>query len=203
MPDQRPQDRPRISVEQLLQLKRSERPAPSFWEDFDRELRRRQLACIVAGQPWYVRFIRSMTAGFRRIAPVGVAAAAAIAGFLVWQRHPNEVIPTVTQAAMTDASSSTVPVVSFEVLPAAAPDPLETLEFETPAPVFIRPAVGEPRFVVHEFVASTNPSRTFISVTSPNTFSSPAYDASLQMVNTLTSGYATRRAATHSGAGSF
>lgn len=202
MSDQRPEDRTRISLEQLLQLKRSERPAPSFWEDFDRELRRRQLISIVAGQPWYVRVVRSLTVGFRRVVPVGVAAAAAVAGFLVLQRQPNDARSSATQGVASDTNVSVAPTVALVDLPADPAEAPLALQRETPAPVFVRPAVGEPRFVVHEFVASSSPSRTFVSVTSPNTFSSPAYDASLQMVNTLTSGVV-RRAATRSGAGSF
>lgn len=202
MPDQRPPERPSISLEQLLQLKRSERPNPSFWEDFDRELRRRQLASIVAGEPWYVRLVRSASAGSRRVAPVGLAVAAAVAGFLVLQRQPNDTRSSAVPAVATDASSPATPVVAFADLPATPAAPADELQTEAPAPVFVRPAVGEPRFVVHEFVASANPSRTFVAVTSPNTFSAPAYDASLQMVNTLTPG-SSHRAATRSGAGSF
>lgn len=202
MSDPRSKDRRRITLEQLLQLKRSERPTPAFWEDFDRELRRRQLACIVAGQPWYVRFIRGITVGFRRAAPVGVAAAAAVAGFLVLQRQPHDTrtIPMQAMSADTTAFESSSGAVT-ESTPTAVETPAIARD-ETPVPAFVRPSVGEARFVVHEFVASANPSRTFVSVTSPNTFSSPAYDESLQLVNTLTADSA-RRAATQSGAGSF
>lgn len=48
-------DRPeaRISLEDLLRLKRAERPAPEFWTRFEQELRVKQLAAIVEKKPWW------------------------------------------------------------------------------------------------------------------------------------------------------
>jgi hypothetical protein len=83
MPELRPTDRPQISLEQLLKLKRSERPDPTFWEEFDRELHRRQLASVVATPTWRARFARSLLVGVRRAVPVTAAAAAAVGGFLI------------------------------------------------------------------------------------------------------------------------
>lgn len=45
--------RTKISVEDLLQLKRAERPSSEFWADFDRQLRAKQLAAIVDVRPWW------------------------------------------------------------------------------------------------------------------------------------------------------
>jgi hypothetical protein len=131
-----------------------------------------------------------------------LAVVAAVAGFLVFQRQPNDARSSAVPAVATDTISPETPVVALADLPAPAAAPEDALQTEAPVPAFVRPAVGEPRFVVHEFVASSNPSRTFVSVTSPNTFSAPGYDASLQMVNTLTPG-SSHRTATRSGAGSF
>ena len=36
-----------VSLEDLLRLKRAERPAPEFWVQFERELRAKQLAALV------------------------------------------------------------------------------------------------------------------------------------------------------------
>lgn len=196
MPELRNQDRPPVTLEQLLKLKRSERPEPAFWEEFDRELRRRQLASVVAAPRWYTRLGRGMFVSLKRAAPVGAAAVAAVAGFLVLQR-PQETAPVVAPSVAVEAP---MPVLAALETPAAPVD--LPLAEDRPAPAFERPAMSEPRFIVHEFVATTAPARTFVSVTSPNTFSSPAYDASVQMVNTLTSGYG-RRAATATEAGRF
>ena len=45
--------RPRVTLEDLLQLKRAERPPAEFWAEFDRTLRAKQLAAIVETRPWW------------------------------------------------------------------------------------------------------------------------------------------------------
>lgn len=82
--------KPNLTLERLLQVKRSERPAPSFWEEFDRELRRRQLAAFVMVQPWHVKAGRAAMALLRKCAPIGAAAAALAAGVVAWdvREHP-------------------------------------------------------------------------------------------------------------------
>jgi hypothetical protein len=200
MPETRHTDRPRITLEQLLALKRSERPEPSFWEEFDRELHRRQLASVVARPAWYVRAARGMGVGLRRMAPVALASAAAVAGFLVLQQ-PGSEEETADVAVTADVSTPAVTVAMSQPDVAAATLPV-TDEPLVPVPAFERPVTSETRLVVHEFVAATKPARTFVSVSSPNTFSSPAYDASLQMVNTLNTG-SLHSAGMSSGAGRF
>lgn len=51
MPDS-PQ-RSKVSLEDLLRLKRAERPAPEFWNNFERELRQKQLAALLEKRPWW------------------------------------------------------------------------------------------------------------------------------------------------------
>lgn len=45
--------KPKVTLEDLLRLKRAERPAPEFWARFDRELRAKQLAALVEKRPWW------------------------------------------------------------------------------------------------------------------------------------------------------
>lgn len=187
MSDVRPNDRPRITLEQLLALKRSERPDPAFWEGFDRELHRRQLASVVVRPAWYVRAARGMVVGLRRAAPVAAAGAAAVAGFLVWQ-HPSQSSQTATETAPADKPVAVAVAVPEHPSPVSAIPVSPLPESSAPVAAYERPVTGETRFVVHEFVAAATPTRTFVSVSSPNSFSSPAYDASLQMVNALTAG---------------
>ncbi len=202
MSDPRHHDRPRVTLEQLLALKRSERPEPAFWEEFDRELHRRQLASVVARPVWYVRVARHMIMGWKRTAPVAAAGAAAVAGFLVLQ-HPGEKKVTAPQTVATAAAAPAVTPPGDDIVVPVAPV-ITAQAPETPRPSFERPVTSETRFVVHEYVAAKAPARTFVSVNSPNTFSSPDYDASVQMVNTLTSGYGyNARTGTAREAGSF
>lgn len=44
------------SLEDLLRLKRAERPDADFWQDFERGLRAKQLAAIVEPKPWWLGF---------------------------------------------------------------------------------------------------------------------------------------------------
>lgn len=201
MPELRQKERSPVTLEQLLKLKRSERPGAAFWEDFDRELRRRQLASVVTAPAWYVRLGRATVVGLRRCAPVAAAAVAAVAGFLALQRSPQQASDSTDVPASPMARVDPAPVHEPFVpeMPSVAISSLPL----APEPEIALPATGEPRFVVHEFVADAAPARTFVSVTSPNTFSSPAYDAArIQMVNTLTSAYS-RRTASPTEAGRF
>jgi hypothetical protein len=202
MSDPRPSDRPQITLEHLLELKRAERPAPAFWEEFDRELHRRQLACVVDRPSWSVRLGRSLLIGVRRAVPIGAAATAAIGGFVVLQQRPDaSPTPQVTTVVAPVQAEPTVVATQSDPLPEPA---LQAVEQEIVAePRFIRPTTSEPRYRVHEFATSSSPARTFVSVTSPNTFSLPAYEAALQTVNTLSSSTG-GRASTHAApAGSF
>ena len=42
-----------VTVEDLLGLKRAERPSSDFWSEFDRRLRDKQLSALVAPRPWW------------------------------------------------------------------------------------------------------------------------------------------------------
>jgi len=69
---------PQVTVEQLLRLKRTERPAPEFWQQFDRAMRVKQLAAIVEPRPWWAPFIRIGTKVARYQLPVGATAILAL-----------------------------------------------------------------------------------------------------------------------------
>jgi len=73
-----PDEKRHVTVEDLLRLKRMERPAPEFWEEFERELRAKQLAALVERRSWW-RDIPVRFAGFRRYhLPLGATAVLAI-----------------------------------------------------------------------------------------------------------------------------
>jgi len=67
-----------VSLEDILRLKRAERPPAEFWEQFDRELRAKQLAALVEKRPWW-QFLPHVFAGLRRYhLPLGATAVLAI-----------------------------------------------------------------------------------------------------------------------------
>lgn len=80
MPDST-QDRPeKVSLEELLHFKRSEQPAPEFWDGFDRELHQRMLKALVKKDPWPVQVMRGLSSRMAQTAAiVGLAAFLALA----------------------------------------------------------------------------------------------------------------------------
>lgn len=50
-----------IKVENLLRLKRFERPSDPFWNQFDRDLHQRMLQTLVKKDPWYVQLMRGFS----------------------------------------------------------------------------------------------------------------------------------------------
>jgi len=71
-------DQPKVTLEQLLRVKRAEKPSPEFWAQFERELRMKQLAAIVEPRPWWAPFIRVGSRLARYQMPVGAAAVVAL-----------------------------------------------------------------------------------------------------------------------------
>lgn len=65
-------------MEDLLRLKRAERPAPEFWVQFEQELRQRQLAALVEKKSWWHEFaaVYSRLGGLRL--PVSATAVLAV-----------------------------------------------------------------------------------------------------------------------------
>ena len=68
----------KVTVEDLLRLKRAERPAPEFWARFESEMRAKQLAAIVVRRPVWDGFSRIFSVVYRNQLPFGAAAALAL-----------------------------------------------------------------------------------------------------------------------------
>jgi len=71
-----------IQVEDLLRVKKAERPDTAFWNRFDRELHQRMLQTLVRKEPWYVQVGRGLSGRFAQSAAV-VSAAALLAIMVV------------------------------------------------------------------------------------------------------------------------
>lgn len=116
-------DRP-ITIEDLIRLKRAERPPAEFWTTFDRELRAKQLSALVGKRPWWQTFPKSFPRLFRYSIPLGASAALVIA--LVSLRHDRS-----TPAPAADRAVDQAPPV--EVLASiAAPAPVAVARVSTP-----------------------------------------------------------------------
>ena len=68
-----------VSLEDLLRLKRAERPSAEFWPQFERELRAKQLAALVVRRPWWRTLPTRALVGFSRYhLPLGATAVLAL-----------------------------------------------------------------------------------------------------------------------------
>ncbi|MBI5768008.1 MAG: hypothetical protein HZA93_09445 [Verrucomicrobia bacterium] len=117
-----------VTLEDLLQLKRAERPAPEFWTTFERDLRAKQLAALVEKRPWWQSLPR-VFAGFSRYhLPIGAAAIAVLTLFTV-REYRSAALPAAeagrspTVVAATASVGPSPAVVTVAPL-AAAPAPV-------------------------------------------------------------------------------
>jgi hypothetical protein len=82
--------RPKITVEDLLRVKRAERPPVEFWARFEQELRAKQLAAIVDKRPWWHALSRTLAGTARFHLPLGATAVLALSVFVVREyRRPS------------------------------------------------------------------------------------------------------------------
>lgn len=92
-----------VTLEDLLRLKRAERPPAEFWSQFDRELRAKQLAALVEQRPWW-RTMPRLFAGFSRYQlPLGATAVLALT--LVSVRSYHVSAPSAAPARETNVTS--------------------------------------------------------------------------------------------------
>lgn len=85
-----------VTIEDLLRLKRAERPAQEFWQEFDRELRAKQLAALVEKRPWWrnISFARTFRAVGRFHLPLGAAAVLTVTLISIRGYRPTMTPPT-------------------------------------------------------------------------------------------------------------
>ncbi len=124
-----------VKVEDLLRLKRAERPDEVFWNTFDRELHQRMLQTLVKKDPWYVQLLRAISGRIAQTTAVG-AAAAFLAMMVVrpafvdstepsaapaFVQETSEIISSApVEVAMSDFDSSITPDYQIEAISAAS-----------------------------------------------------------------------------------
>lgn len=164
-----------VTLEDILRLKRAERPPAEFWERFDRELRAKQLAALVEKRPWW-RAAPALLAGFSRYhLPLGATAVLAVTFFATRDFHatriPVAVESSSVQAAVEPASMGpSVPAIEpvttvsapLAEAPVTEPALAEASSSETPAVTDVTASDGvllatlsdEPRNVKEELTPS-------------------------------------------------
>ena len=105
-----------INLEDLLRLKRAERPSGEFWSDFDRDLNQRMLQTLVKKDPWYLQVLRGLTG--RMSQSEGIAAAAALVAMLVVRPVFVSTVPagvSVADSAALESAATPVAVAVAEL----------------------------------------------------------------------------------------
>jgi hypothetical protein len=101
----------KVSLEDLLHLKRAERPTPEFWSNFEKELRQKQLTALVQKHRWWHDVPALLS---RRIyLPAGAAAAVAFTLVAVRYNAPVNVVQVENAAPRLAAADPAI-----EMLPA-------------------------------------------------------------------------------------
>ena len=128
-----------VKVEELLRLKRAERPGEVFWNTFDRELHQRMLQTLVKKDPWYVQVLRGVSGRIAQTAAVGAAAAflalmvmrpalvdstRANGAYLALQRNASDLVNSVpsVDAAISDLDSNLIPDYQVEAISGSITD---------------------------------------------------------------------------------
>jgi hypothetical protein len=107
------EQRPKITVEDLIRLKRAERPAPEFWVNFERELRQKQLTALLEKRPWW----QELPQFFARRAYLPVGATAILAFTLVSVRYYTPAQLTKMDAAPATGSIVAAPSAGIPLAP--------------------------------------------------------------------------------------
>lgn len=121
-PDSRETDN-NFSLEELLALKKQERPDDAYWQRFERELHAKPWQKMVARQSWMRRFWVRLQDNVHPAIPVGSTAALALAGYWTITLTPTtaEHQPYAPAPTMVAAVEAPAPVVEAAA-PEAAPD---------------------------------------------------------------------------------
>jgi hypothetical protein len=120
-----PSESGKVSLGELLRLKRAERPEPEFWARFEQDLRAKQLVAIVEKRPWWVALrlplaTRALSRWTVQL-PLGAAAVLALSFVVVREDRPNAVVVApVARAEVRVATASVPPPQRAPEVPAVA-----------------------------------------------------------------------------------
>lgn len=119
MKDSRPKTP--VTLEDLLRLKRAEKPDAAFWAQFEQEFRAKQLAAAVERRRWWFSLPRFMPQLVRLSVPVGATAVLALTFVSLREQAPS--------VASTDASVAFEPVATEQVseVAVAAVEPVSSV----------------------------------------------------------------------------
>jgi len=114
----------KVTIEDLLRVKRAERPSPEFWAHFEKDLRAKQLAAIIEKRPWWhaLHLPQAARVVARFQVPAGAAAIFALSFVVVNQYRMVEPGSMVSSQSDVSAPPAHVPAkVALAAAPAASP----------------------------------------------------------------------------------
>ncbi|MBS0632890.1 MAG: hypothetical protein JSS11_13325 [Verrucomicrobia bacterium] len=161
--------KPNVTLEDLLRLKRAERPPAEFWDQFDRELRAKQLAAIVEPRPWWTPFIRVGARMSRYQLPIGAAAVFALSLVTIREYRTGSSLPEVYTTPAVAAIAASEPVSASVEQPKVEPLTVSTREtmaaVTSPAPMAVTQQTSAPAASVSAPAADAMPNQAPASAT--------------------------------------
>ncbi len=163
----------RLTVEDLLRVKRLEKPSPEFWSAFERELQEKQLKALVK-RGWRERIWAVVAPKLTVLAPVsavaGIAAVVFVSSWIGWTGSGDAV-----------DSEALAGIGGESELEAVAGDSVEMVSAERPRRV-------DSRFVVDALVPEREAGQSFRTVSAPETFTALNDGAAHYVMNVFTAG---------------
>jgi len=99
----------KVTLEEVLRLKRAERPDPVFWTEFEQQLRTKQLAAIVDRRPWWHFDVLRVSSGISRLrVPLGATAVLALTIVTVHEFRSSNSVSEVLVPGHEDVASDEI-----------------------------------------------------------------------------------------------
>ncbi|MEO6246515.1 MAG: hypothetical protein ABIQ12_13860, partial [Opitutaceae bacterium] len=134
----KPEGKRNVAVEDLLQLKRAERPPSDFWGRFERELRAKQLSALLVRRPWWHRLPSVAPFLVRHRILIGASGVLAMSLMsLQSSRSPGPAVAN--QLVAADAALGTASASDFIPTPESH-DPLAAVERPMPVRALVEPS---------------------------------------------------------------
>jgi hypothetical protein len=151
-----PQQPPKVSLEDLLRLKRHERPAPEFWVRFDRELQQKVWRTLLepAAAParvWWVRGVAWFTAGATAVLVVGLSW---YGGFSSQAHAPTAMASLVSPSRMGEPKTASAPAIDSTGATTDQAAGVNTVALAQPAPVVESLSSTATAATVHKMAAT-------------------------------------------------
>jgi hypothetical protein len=126
-----PDQNSKVTIEDLLRLKRAERPDPEFWSRFESELRQKQLTALVKKRRWWHDL--PVLLNRRVYLPVGATAIVAFTLVTVRYSAPSQIGQVVNTAPQIVAADPAIETFATTVV--AVADPVRSVSHDEPVAV--------------------------------------------------------------------